>query len=228
MTNNQIPNEEEKEEFPSNRISSRVVPMTDTPRRRKTVEGEEPQQEKRVKKTIKGHGVRRKKTMTQSIAQTFFGDDARNVGNYVLWDVLLPAAKTTIQEMVSTGIEMLLFGETRSRSGRSNKHDGRSVVSYGSFYRGDNERSRPTSRGRYNFDSIVFKRGDEAADVLESLCDSLEKYDQVTVSDFYELAGVDGATWADENWGWENLSKAYCTRTRGGYVIVLPKPVQLD
>jgi hypothetical protein len=189
--------------------------------------------EKKIRKVISGNAIRQEKSLTQKIANTFLGDDTRSVGQYILFDVLIPAAKNTIQEMISTGLEMLLFGETsgRGRGGRSRRErDGRSVVSYGSFYKKDEEpRYRSVgSRDRFNLDEIVFRKGNEAAEVLAQLCDLLEEYEQVSVNDYFELAGIEGATWAHQRWGWDDLSKAHCTPTRGGYTIIFPRVIELD
>lgn len=227
--------EELEEEFPSNSKSSRVAPIRSRSGKRKIrEEGELIPEPKKVNPVIPvGRAVRQKKTLSRSIAKTFFGDEAKDVVEYVLYDVLIPAAKNTIQEVFSSGIEMFLFGETRSRSRSRNRDRGHSTVSYGSYYRDRDEERRPAprhrSRGRrFDLDEIVFEHGDEASEVLEALCDNLEKYEQVTVADFYELAGIDGGTWADQKWGWEDLRRAYCTHTRGGWMIVFPDPIELD
>jgi len=218
-----------REDFPSNSESKRVVY---TPKIRE-LNSSEPISEKKVKKTIKGRAIRQKRSAIENVGKTFFGEDTRNVASYILYDVLIPAAKNTIQEMISSGIEMLLFGETRSNSrGRSDK--GRSIVSYSSFYkRGDDREEtrhrRPIGgRDRFNLDEIIFRSGSEAAEVLDGMCDLLEQYDQVTVGDYFDMAGVEGATWVHQKWGWENLSKAYCSPVRGGYMIVLPKAIELE
>ena len=218
------------EEFPGNSKSSRIVPMREERIREEGALIVEP---KKVRKSIEGRAVRKKTTLTQSIAQTFLGDETKSVAQYILYDVLIPAAKNTIQEMVSSGIEMLLFGETRSHS-RRDRDKGRTVVSYGSFYRGgrgrDDEREyrRPIYRDKFGLNEIYFRRGDECSEVLDGLCDILEEYEQVTVADFFELAGIEGATWAHNKWGWEDLRKARCTHTRNGYAIIFPDPIELD
>jgi len=215
-----------EEEFPSNSKSKRIVPMRESRRTNKEEETEvEP---KRARRAIKAHAVRRKKTMFQSIAEALVGDGSNNVGSYVLNDVLLPAAKNTIQEMITTGLEMLLFGEARGGHSRGRDRD-RTVVSYGKYYK-DKERGRdrPSYRDRFDLDEIFFNNQSEAEDVLDELCELLEEYEQVTVADYFELAGIDGASWAHNKYGWEDLRKAYHTHTRNGYVIVLPKPIELD
>jgi len=217
-----------EEEFPANSKSSRVAPIR--PRRSEKQDIQEEKTEE-TRLTSVGKGIRRKKSLVESVAWGIAGDATKDVLQYVLRDVLLPAAKNMLQEAVSSGFEMLLFGEARPR-GKSKDRD--SIVSYGSFYRGRDrdespyKPSRSRRAGRFDLDDILFKDHGEAEDVLTNLCDQLEKYHQVTVADFYELADIEGGTWADDKWGWTDLRRAYCTHARGGWAIVLPKPVELD
>lgn len=180
-------------------------------------------------------GTRRKKGLLDRFSETFFGDDAKSVADYVLWDVLIPAAKNTISEMVSTGIEMLLFGETKSRRGLNRDKD-RSYVSYDRMYR-DRERERPERRPAsrrerlaQEFDDIVIDSKSQAEEVLSLLVDQIEDYGQATVGDFYDLVDIT-PEFTDNKWGWDdrnNLSRAYVERVREGYIIVLPKPILLN
>jgi len=221
----------ENEDFPGNSKSSRMAPIRESRKARE--EGALIEAPKTVKRSIAGRAVRKKRTLTESIAQTFVGDDSRNVGLYILNDVLIPAAKSLIQEMVTSGIEMMLFGETSGR-GRGRDKDRKNVISYGSFYKDrDRDDRRPvrtaTARGdKFNLDEIYFRHGDEADQVLRDLCDLLEEYQEVTVSDFFDLAGIDGATWAHTKYGWDDLRRARCTHTRNGYAIIFPDPIELD
>ena len=218
--------------YPSNSKTTRMAPIRPRSQR---VEQEEIQPKRVVQKSIEGRATVKKKTMTESIAHTLLGEETKSVGAYILYDVLIPAAKTMIQDAFSSGIEMLLFGETRPSS-RKNR-DGGTKISYGSFYRGhdrddrrepDRKRGGVVRGGRFDLDDILFDRPKDADDVLSDLCDLLEDYGQVSVADYFELAGVDGATWVHTKWGWEDLGRPYCTHTRGGYAIVLPKPIELD
>jgi len=223
----------DEEEFPTNSKSSKqIVPMREEEPKRERNKDEDPLVRRRkVRKSIEGRALVKKKSFTQSIAQALVGDNTNNVGFYIINEVLLPAAKNTISEMVTSAIEMFLYGDTNER-GRSKRDKGRTTVSYGSYYnRGrdrDEERHRPSYRDKFNLDDIYFRSGDEASEVLDDLGELLEDYEQVTVADFFELAGIDGASWAHNKYGWEDLRKAYCTHTRHGYKIVLPKPIALD
>lgn len=171
---------------------------------------------------------KRKKSFLDKLSESFFGDDTKSVGQYVLWDVLIPAAKNTISDMVSTGIEMLLFGRSKSDSIRRDK--GKSYVSYSSFYKGrdrDDRRESMHSRGRYRFDDIIIENKREAEEVLFNLVEQIDNYDVATVADFYDMVGMD-TDFTSNKYGWTNLSRAYVERVRDGYILVMPKPQELD
>lgn len=181
----------------------------------------------------------KKKTFVQRLGNTFLGDDTGNVGQYILWDVLIPAAKSTIQDMVTGGIEMLLFGESSGRYGTKRGRDrGKTVVSYGSYFRdpGRFDRKDPRSRemvrvpGYHNrLNGIVFESRGEAEDTMDALLDLIEEYPQVSIADFYELAGLQSLIeHTDHAWGWDNLSRLRVIRTRDGHELEFPEPIALD
>jgi hypothetical protein len=219
-----------EEDFPSNSKAPRVAPIRETRRIRE--EGANIEEKPALRRSIAGRAVRVKKTFTQSVAESLVGDTSKNVGLYIMNDVLIPAAKNLIQEMVTSGIEMMLFGETSGRSRNRDRDRGKSTISYGSFYKDRDdrrERKQAIVRGdKFDLDEIYFRNGDEADQVLRDLCDLLEQYEQVTVSDYFDLAGIEGATWAHTKYGWEDLRRARCTHTRHGYAIILPDPIELD
>lgn len=174
---------------------------------------------KKLEKVANATIVKKKKTFLGFV----FGENTKIVMNYILFDVLIPAAKNTISEMVSSGIEMLLYGEPRRR--RDNR---RSIVSYSSYYK-DRDRERPyeRNRARHEFDDIVIDTRPEAEEALGQLVDIIDNYGVVTIADFYDLVGLNG-DWADHKYGWDNLSRATVQRVKEGYILDLPKPTVLD
>lgn len=210
-----------REEFPPNSFSSKEG--YSSLKERKPVKSE-----KRVEKVVKGKVVKRKKSMGRRLSETFLEDDSSNVLDYILYDVLIPSAKETLSNVVTNGIEMLLFGEARGN--RTVRDRGKSRVSYQSYYDRDDRKPKPRGRGRrtcHDFDDIIFDSRGEAEEVLSALVDLIDDYDQATVGDFYDLVGMSG-TYVDTKWGWDNLSPAYIERARGGgYLIRLPKTIEL-
>lgn len=184
--------------------------------------------ERKLEKVVTGKVVKKKKGFFGRLSETFFGDDSSTVGSYILWDVLIPAAKNTISDMVTTGIEMILFGEGRSSRG-IRRDRSRSYVSYTDYYkRGERDRDRDRVRTKPNsFEDVVIESRGEAEEVLERLVEMIETYDVVTVADYYDLVGID-SSYTDNKYGWTNLNRANVARVREGYVVSLPRPYPLD
>lgn len=212
---------------------TKVVKMDYPANSRKAhTEKEEP---KKIEKVIKGTVVTRKKPLGKRIAETFLGDDVGSVTGYILHDVLIPAAKSTISDMVSGGIEMLLFGG--AKGSRTKRDKGKSYVSYSNYYNADN-RGDPGNRNRnrepssftrscHNFDDIILKSRGEAEEVLSHLVDLTIDYGMASIADLYDLVGIT-SNFTDNKYGWDDLSEATVSRVRDGYLINLPKTTVLD
>lgn len=201
-----------KKDYPSNSI---------TPNKK-----EEPE---KIKKVTSAVVVEKQKPLLARI----FGEHMSDIGTYILWDVVIPTAKSTISEIITNGIEMILYGESgstpyRRRRGVRRDRD-RSYVSYNSMYERDRSRrpSKRAPRNRHQFDDIVIESKAEAEEVLTVLVEAVEMYDSCSVADLYEAVGLP-PEFTDHKWGWYNLSSAYVKRDRFGYTIVLPKPEPLE
>ena len=191
------------------------------------------QDEKKIKKVVSGKVQRQKKPLARRIGEVFLEDDTQTVGAYVVYDILIPAAKALINDVVSGGVEMLLFGDRKGH--RTRREGGRSFTNYGSLYRSaDRDRDRldrrhisRTSRARHHFDEIVLETRGEAEEVLSHLVDLTVDYGQATVADLYDLVDIE-SNHTDSKYGWVDLGGADVSRTRGGYVINLPRTQQVD
>jgi hypothetical protein len=185
---------------------------------------------KKLDSVVKSRVIEKPKTFGDKVAEAFFGDDTRSVGDYILHDILIPAMKATLSDMVGGGIEMLLFGERRgiSRSSRNIYRDrDRSYMPYNriSRERPSRELSR-LERSRHDFRNIIIESRGEAEDVLGHLADLIQDYGVASVADYYDLLGIESA-FTDNNYGWTNISDAYVQRVRQGYSINLPRPREI-
>lgn len=179
-------------------------------------------EEKKVERVVKGQVKSKKKN---KFADTFISEDAASVKEYIIFDVLIPAAKNAISDMVTTGIQMMLYGEVRGGS----KSKG-SKVSYSKYYDDRRERDydrRSRTRSGYDYDEIILESRAEAEEVLNSMDDLLERYGLVSVADLYDLVGVTG-NYTDNKYGWTNLRNASVQRLRDGYLLKLPRAIPLD
>lgn len=67
--------------------------------------------EKHVEKVISGTVKPKKKSEMQKFADVFISEDVNNVKSYIVMDVLVPAIKKAISDIVTNGIDMILYGE---------------------------------------------------------------------------------------------------------------------
>ena len=179
--------------------------------------------EKKVEQIAKGKT--KKKSEVKKFADTFIAEDITSVKDYIINDVLIPAAKKAITDIISNGIEMLLYGETRSKS-----KDRSTKVSYTKYYDRDRDYDRPSrSRGRYgyDYDDIILDTRREAEEVLDRMDDLIDNYGMVSVADLYDLVGISG-NYTDNKYGWTNLRNADVQRVRDGYLLKLPKALPFD
>lgn len=185
--------------------------------------------EVKQEKVVTGKVKQRKKTEFQKSMSNFIQEDVQNVKSYIFLDVIIPTLKRTISDIVTNGIDLLLYGETKSRS--NNRYNTpASTVSYRSYYdaRREDERRPRYSTNIYECDEIILETERDAREVLSRLDEILERYGVVRVADYYDLVGVQ-CRYTDNKYGWMDLRSADILRTRdGGYFIKLPKAINID
>src|SRR5580765_3041556 len=188
---------------------------------------------KNISPVVSGGAVRRKKSLRKQFKETFVAGDARTAIHYVLFDVLLPAAKDMVVEAGSQGIEKLIFGESRRRGSTRPQAGPTGYVSYNRYAMDQSRQTGPQramsrqARARHNFDEIVLDQRSEAEDVIDRLFDLVSRYESASVADLYELVGLTSVH-TDNRWGWTDLTGAGVSRIRGGYLLDLPEPEPLD
>lgn len=169
-----------------------------------------------------------------------FADDISNVKDYILWDVLMPALKNAISDTVTNGIDILLFGQSRSGKTSGGKFNysgiyasrgasGR-VIRLNDIEKDNRRESRLGGNHGYSYQEIALSRG-EAEDVLWRLRQKESQYDMVSVSDMYdaiaEVLGEDPfkdiREFTDNKWGWTDIDRATLQRVPNGFVIRMPR-----
>ena len=184
---------------------------------------QEQQSEKKVEAVITRAAKTRKKGEMQKFADVFIAEDANNVKSYILMEVIVPAVKKAISDIVTTGIDMILYGE----AGRSKKNGTASKVSYRNYYERDADRVRAGSVGNRrntpDYDDILFDTRGDAEAVLDAMNDIISQYGTVSVSDFYDLARVPNDNFTMNRYGWTNIGGATAVRVRDGYILKLPR-----
>ena len=189
--------------------------------------------EKKMQKVVKGN-VKTRSNDGRKLANIFISEDAANVKSYIFMDVLVPAIKKAVSDIVRDGIDMILYGESGGRDrGRSRSGD---RVSYRSYYddrdrRGsrydDDRRGARSGGGRFDYDDIIFETRGDAERVKDNMLDTCEHYGVVTVLDMYDMAALTAPPTAGR-YGWMGLRYIDVQRVRDGYILKLPKAMPID
>ena len=180
---------------------------------------------KKVEKGVHGRVRTKPKSGVSKITDIFISEDAANVKSYIVMDVLVPAVKKAISDIVRDGIDMILYGESKGR--KSSSASG--YVSYRDYSRSDDrDRFRDSrSRSSYAHDDIILDSRGEAEEVLTRMDELIDTYGNVSVADLYDLVGK-SSEYTDNKYGWTNIRNAEPIRVRDGYMLKLPKALPIN
>jgi hypothetical protein len=190
-------------------------------------------EERRVEKVVTGKVLTKKKSGLSKFTEEFISEDAKNIKTYVFGEVLIPAIKKAISDIVTDGIDMILYGgqggQGRSRRSSADK------ISYKNYYddrnRGGGSRQpeRPGAgyNNQYSYDDIILNSRGEAEDVLSRMDELMDSYGLVRVADLKDLVGITG-NYTDNKWGWTSIRNAEIIHVRDGWVIKMPRAVAID
>lgn len=194
---------------------------------------EKAEQEKEIKKVVKGNTAVYQKTKWEKIKNQFGGGvDIESL----ITDVAIPALKDLASDLVVKGVNMLLFGDAGPSRGRSGRG---SYISYDSYSRPRNRDRDAARRARFDFSDIGFDDPTDIDEVIDALVEIWDKDREVSVAQFYTVSGVNPAN-TDYNWGWTNVrditsAKVYNREVKeddGTYVtkwfLSFPKPRPLN
>jgi hypothetical protein len=186
-----------------------------------------------VEKVVNSKVVSKKKTFGDKFKETFLAEDLDNVKDHLIWDVLIPAAKSTIDDLTKNAVSMMLYGSTsRNKNSRVGRHQSGGWVEPRTDYRNSRPDSRSSSgvnnRALHNFTDEIIEDREEAVMVLDRLVDRIDEYGAATVADFYDYIGK-SYDWTAGDYGWDSIEAfenfgATVRAVRGGYIINLPKP----
>lgn len=143
--------------------------------------------------------------------------------DYILNSVLIPTLKRAISDAISGGVDILLFGTT-TRTPSSQRSQ--TYTSYDKYYHGPDTARQPVRYSGYSSArqpaTPYFNTREDAEDVLAALGESLEDFGMVTVSEMYDLCGLE-SKYPDNYYGWDNLNSARIIETRRGWAIEFPR-----
>ena len=178
------------------------------------------------------HGKKVQENFGRKILSEIIVEDLHNIGEYLLKEVALPAAKNAVSDLVTNFVDMALFGQVRNKvSGNSVKR----ITPYNSLYGtstnrvvkyNDFQQQQPQQKTRglagYSYQEVMLDSRPEAEDVLARMRIYLDKYGVVSVSDLYDAVG-EIPDMMDTKWGWTDLSGAYVQRCAEGFILRMPR-----
>ncbi len=162
-----------------------------------------------------------KKSSAQEFKELFFPETPNAVGDYIFKDIVVPAIKNLVIDIVSDGVNMLLTGKT-GRAGYS----GASNVSYQKYYKGT-ETVRTTVRDDNFLGDVVVYSYEDAKEVLSRLNETIQQFGSASVGDLYALIGKTCPHTALK-YGWKDIRMATVVKVREGYLLKMPKAIPID
>lgn len=179
-------------------------------------------EKKQLSPVVNGKIVRKKKSEVRKFVDMFVAEDKETMKSFIFEDVIVPAGKKIISDIV----DAILYGE--SGGGSKSRRPG-SRISYNSITDDRRERRNYASvRGPgYDYGDVVVPNRGAAEELLDQLDAVIDQYGTASVADMYDLLGVTH-NYTDNNYGWTNIATAQPVRLRDGqYTIKMPKAMPL-
>lgn len=184
-----------------------------------------------LEKIVQGKVIIRKSPWFRRAARSLVADDANTLGEYIIFEMVLPKMKDMIRDVFVGSIDRTLYGggirSSRSSSGSNYRGGANSIrEKYHQMSSGGDPRPSLSreDRANHDFNNIVLER-EEAINVISRLIQQTKsEYGVATVADLYDFIGYTGGSFADRRQGWTDLSEADVRQTREGWRLILPRP----
>ena len=211
----------------------------------KSLDVEDKEERRRGKPIVEGRVVNRKRNPFAKAIETLIYEDAAEIGRYLMHDIVVPAVKDLLHDVITGGADRALYGEQRPRSTVSTGYSPR-YVSYDRYSKSNSRSSSTTSSisisspRSIDIGDYIFDTRQEAEDVLADLKQEINDYDNVNISylkDLIDPRGTMPRSYTDNDYGWLKLGDIPIRLTRewdddleryvSKYMLMLPKPVYL-
>lgn len=165
-----------------------------------------------------------KESVGSKFKKSFFSDDMKDVGSYILFDLIVPG----IKDGVLSAIERMFYGGSSDRYSRRDRRDDRDRVSYSSYYKSSRDRDKRDDEKDEPVDyrHIVLRYEDDAKKIVRKMRDYIREYDSVSVARLLDLIDQPGK-YTDNNYGWTHEEDIGIRHVRNGYLIDVPEAVYL-
>jgi hypothetical protein len=196
----------------------------------------EQKEKKQLTKVVQTQPAKVKRSLFGRLVTGIMGPEGLpSIGAYVNEEIVKPAIKNIIYDAITSGLGRALNMDYRQpRSGHTSYNrvsSSRQSTNYSNRYnnsrREPEERRTPVRPSRYGVDEYIIEDRFDASHVLTSLTEAADKYDSVSVADYYDLIGAP-SQYTDNTYGWtiDAIVGATILPVRGGYIIKFP-PVEV-
>lgn len=183
-----------------------------------------------------------KKPFGMRLKETFIAEDARDVGDYILWDILVPTIKRTIRDIIVGSADRIFLGTSTTPN---NLYKDRNVTyvksqtNYASITRNKVEaKSLPVanprpSQANYEILNLVFDDYGQLSQAFSEAVDYLDTYGELSINNYAAILAqhfknVPSTNFVSQNLGWKSLRNATIeSAAGGGYFVKLPTPIAL-
>lgn len=190
----------------------------------------EAKEKKHLKKVVQAQPTKVKRSLIGRLVNGVMGPDGLpGIGAYVNDEIIKPAVKNIIYDAITSGLSRALNMDHKAYRPHQGGGHGPNRTQYNSR---SNSSSRPAPHeerrsvrpARYGVDDYVIDDRHAASEVLVTLTEAADRYDSVSVADYYDLIGVP-SQYTDNTYGWtiDSISQATIVPARGGgYIIKFP------
>lgn len=176
-------------------------------------------------KAVVSGRVKKKRNVVERVADKFISDNVGNIRGYLLDDVIVPGITNTIRNIITSFANMIFKAPPTPT-----KLGGLSKISYRDSY-GMNAMTRAantpmTILEQSTFDDIILDSREDADILLATLQDIIARQRYVTVFDMYSQARIK-CPYTYQSYGWTDISTARVLATREGFLLKMPKAIQI-
>ena len=179
----------------------------------------------------------KKKSELLKLAALFFNQDPDAVGDDLSRNILLPAVKKTAYDLITNAAAAFLQDGNPTKPFSSSS--GKRQMDIPSYARHEPTRSSGSARPaatepRRNYadtmyyDDYIFSDRGEIDRVLFEMEEILENRRCVTVAKFYSIARIKSDNYADNYYGWEDISGYKIRPCREGWRLSMPRAIPID
>lgn len=184
-----------------------------------------------VQSVINEEPIKAKPPLHRRILKTLTGDETWGDFGRRIWNGIVEKAIRNIihdiYSMITNALSEAILGRSAYPSNVVSYSSGqRYKPNYTQYNKQPQRAAEFVTRSSVHIEEYVLQSRASCIDVLAHMQEILGRHGSVTVADYYNLMGVK-TSMTDRDFGWVDLSRAKVLPRQDGYLLDLPKPIQL-